>query len=771
MINSITTKKYKKKIKVQLSKPEITIIPNSLSEDNEFKVTVINETRDFISFQLELLAPGLEDKSDINWYTVEPEICTKNPPGSETEFQVSIIKPPIPAYNQTVDLEVKAFCIEDEKLFNSENIRLKIENSRPKIELKLPLDELEVKPGEKKDIPVIVTNLSSNLTYVELQFFAEIAVSGLDKVFPIDGYLNSQSIPPGKSKVFKIPCKILDKTKPGKYEFTVTDISDNNYYQSNQKDRPLAKEFLNVLPHGVIEFKCDNPVQEIPNTDNDSEGGQSDTAEYKLEFENQFKLKEEIGIHIRGKNLELVNFHDWESVKLESPNQRPIIDLKISKQRPLFGWTRQFTFLVEPYLKSNNNVSFQPEIKLLKLKVAPKIPFLIQLLGLISVPLLFLSLINYFRYPRHDAPVTSVVINDLAGTVISGSSDRTIRRWQVNSSWFGNKSGLKFEDKVASEIPKAVRVIRFSSRNPNVVAVGLENGEIHLKNFDSGKRMGNPLLEDKDIGNRVFDLEFTSDSRTLIAAYGGGQIKQWNLNQPILPKENNAKFTISTLDISENSQLPLVVVGGQFNKLGFWDWKNGDKSKIYHLPYYEQDSNKNNSIFGKQDYITSLAIADKKDQLITADNQGTLKVWDLNKIRECINKDKLSQNNQGSEDRGKIPETDPEQKPIPLDCGKDEVLLNKLKLKNTHTFPSIRSIAITKDESYLASAGDDGNVRIWNLKKRLTRKPISLINTGKRLNTVDIKFRKIRSETKKELLVVTGDDDNRVMLYRVKIGD
>ena len=36
----------------------------------------------------------------------------------------------------------------------------------------------------------------------------------------------------------------------------------------------------------------------------------------------------------------------------------------------------------------------------------------------------------------------------------------------------------------------------------------------------------------------------------------------------------------------------------------------------------------------------------------------------------------------------------------------------------TEEFPSIRSVAITEDESYLASAGDDGYVRICQIKDK-----------------------------------------------------
>ncbi|NJM22202.1 MAG: hypothetical protein HC907_27575 [Richelia sp. SM1_7_0] len=444
---------------MKLSKDQITIIPNHLSEDNEFNVTVINDSDKFASFQLELNAPGLEDKSDFKWYKIEPKICTKKPPGSETEFRVAITKPPIPAYNKTIDLDVKAFSVEDDK-FESEKIKLKIENPLPKIELKLlyeKFDKIDAKPGQKIDIPVIITNLSSNLTNVQLQLFANLPTSEA----------NSEVILPTRPKVLNIPLEIPNDAKLGEYEFIIRDVSDNNYSQSNKKDRPYVKGILNILPHGIIELKCDNPVQEIPCVENNTENNQIDTVIYKLEFINKFHLEEavDIDVHIREKNVKTIDYNTSGSFTLSSQQQKEelIINARLTEKRPLFGWKRQFTIVAKPYCKSNNQVKFQPKTQRLVLNVSPTIPFWLQLLGLISIPLLIISLFNYFTFPRHDAPVTSIGISDLGGTVISGSSDRTIRRWQVDDSWFGNNRGLKFEDILAkdSDIPKAVRVIRF----------------------------------------------------------------------------------------------------------------------------------------------------------------------------------------------------------------------------------------------------------------------------------------------------------------------
>ena len=759
----------KSPITTVVTKKQLTIIPDSLSEDNEFDVKVINGSNKFISFQLELTAKGLEDKSDFDWYKVEPEICTKNPPGSETDFHIAITKPPIPAYDSTIDLILTALSVEDEKLYNSQKIRLKVENPRKNIDIQLNSNKkFRGKPGEKIEIPVTITNISPHFTDIQLE------LSGLEN-FEIQNNNLILQLRPVSTQTINLSCQIPEQPTETSYNFQIAAISQNNVCQSYDEGN------LEILPYGIVEFECHNAVQNIPNKD----GEKPNLVCYELEFTNHSYSRQQVNVNLVGKDVNKCDVYQSENIPLKAnDNKKPILKKYVEKKRPWFGWKRQFKFAVSPYLHSGSEVEIKSKVdsETLTLNVSPIIPLFLQFLGLLSIPLLILFL-NYLRFPGHKAPVTSVRFTDIAGTVISGSSDRTIRRWQVNNNLLENQNGLKHEDILASEseIKKAVRVIRFRPKQHNQVAVGLENGEIHLWDLSSGKHISR-YLQFKDEKNRVFDLDFTNDAQTLIAAYGGGQIRQWNLNQPGLMDFNirlqsiNSKFTISTLGISENSKnydLPLVIVGGRFNKLAFWDWQNKNRSKdenlneinIYHLPYYDNLNEK--QISGKESYITSLAIADKKELLITADNKGLLKLWDLNKIRECI---VIHRNYKNDDDeKNKLYY-------IPLNCTRNNVLINQVALNKdsdsqTRNFPSIRSIAITEDESYLASAGDDGYIRIWKIQSRENEERLCFYKkqTGAKLNTVDIKLKKIEGKEEKELLIATGDDNFKVKLYRENI--
>lgn len=760
-------------IKTIVSKPEIALKPDSLSEsyqDNEFDVTVINNSRKFTSFQIELTTPSFEEQLDENWYRIEPEICSKNPPGSKTDFHIIVTKPPIPAYNKTIDLFIKTFSIEDEKLSNSKKIQLKIGNPAKAVNLQLLNRKIKANPGQNIDIPVALTNLGSNNIDAQLECLVTINrfdISGSGK-FDIERYLYPQ-IKPTSTETFNFSLKIPDDTKPGSYTCKVEVVSSSDIFQRDEG-------VIEILTPGVIEFRCKETVQEIPNQNNK----ESHRFTYQLEFTNNSYLKNKLIVSLQGKDVEKcefseVNFENILEANKDNLNKNSsIINISGTKQRPFLGWKRQLEFTALPKLESENKVEIIPKTHQLKLNVSPIIPFFWQILGLISIPLLLL-LFNYFKFTGHDAPVTTVRLSNFASTVISGSSDRTIRSWEVNNNWFQNWSGLKFKSLLSlkptkskpdkEEIKKAIRIIRFRPGFSNQIAVGLENGEVHLWDYLSEKKKVTPenikLINKQEKGNRVFDLEFTNNSQKLIAAYSG-KIRELDLN-PVSNKDSSkpqnpeirTEFTISSLGISENSQRPLVIVGGNFNKLGFWDWQNSDndnRNKIYHLS--DNSTITNDSfppIVGKESYITSLVIADDKNLLLTADNKGLIKSWDLNKIRNCINNQQKSNK--------KIIELN--------DCQ----LKSKQIIYNNQEedFSSIRSIAITENENYLTSVGDDNHLRIWRINSNNEFSCI-IYNHKKdaRFNTVDIKLEKTDiNQKEKELLIATGDDKSRVMLYRI----
>lgn len=136
----------------------------------------------------------------------------------------------------------------------------------------------------------------------------------------------------------------------------------------------------------------------------------------------------------------------------------------------------------------------------------------------------------------------------------------------------------------------------------------------------------------------------------------------------------------------------------------------------------------------------------------------------MDSIRQCINNTSaaLAKNS----DR-RQPQTDSYGNIIiSLDC--DDAMLDRWHQGDNNQ--PVRSVALSQNGCYLASGGDDGRVVLWPLENR---KRSSQYRDGKiiaefqgvRLNSVDIKA------LDDNLLIATGDDKNRVRLYRVNGSD
>ncbi|MEL6463272.1 MAG: hypothetical protein AAFQ91_34540, partial [Cyanobacteria bacterium J06621_15] len=96
----------KEKIITKISTNKLTFHPTGVS----FNVTVINNSDDFATFQVELLADVVKDLNH-SWYKISPEVCTKKPPGDSTEFSIFISKIPIQGFVGLMTLTVRVFSL------------------------------------------------------------------------------------------------------------------------------------------------------------------------------------------------------------------------------------------------------------------------------------------------------------------------------------------------------------------------------------------------------------------------------------------------------------------------------------------------------------------------------------------------------------------------------------------------------------------------------------------------------------------------------------
>jgi WD40 repeat protein len=758
-------------VKSEISKKELKLTPDSSSsffaennqDEREFDITVTNSSDRFASFQIELWAKGTEHLPEVQWYKVDPMICAKKPPGDRTTFHVIITKAPVPAYNTIVELTVKVLSVESERLSTSETVLLKIGEAQKPLKLFLPITDLKVYPSDRLVIPALVHNLSPRSTEVTL------SLKELDPAWVKDGAVKSVRIGAGDSAQVELSCipPQSPDVQSGIYNFEVEarDQLDNTDSETGT---------LEVLPNGYIAFSCSSQQLTIPPVA--QWFSRHASIQYQLQFINQSALLQRIQPEIQeinqkkfvAKVLDESTSEELHSIKL-LPEAQATIPIKITPHRPWVGREQQLFLQVTPQLshptsgETSSYIQAMPNTHTLELRVRPWVPF--WLLGIGGLLGLFCLVSSFLTKPYHTAPVNSVRLISNASTVVSGSSDQTIQRWQVLnfSTFFSNFTWLRHQREIADSksTGKAVRVIREIPAHEGKIAAGLENGRIQLWNVSSQQK----IIEFSKLGDRVFDLVFTQDSKNLFSGHGSSQVRRWDL-QTVYQDQNPQpdqeivipNTAISALAVSEQaSQQPLVAIAGQFNQLVIW---NPDKKTADVIDYQLKiETPQAPIVSSRYDYINSLAVSQGDFPiLVTADSKGWISTWSMSRLRDCTRQnDSVKFRETFRETFGNVIR----QSPCP------GAIIETWK--GSDNFQSINAVAITKDGRYVAGAGEDGRVKLWQLNeydKKSSEISIKNPDLGISLKSVDI-----QQPDANHILITSNAPHNQVNLINVPVGD
>lgn len=677
-----------------------------------FEVTVINESEQFASFQLEIKAEGSEPNLGFRWYQLSPEVAAKKPPGDRTQFSVAILDNPIPGFVGTMNLLVRIVSLElrqEERLV----VRLAIAAGAAlaPIKLTLPVPEFQVQPGEAVTIPAQVINPNHQPVQASLK------VLGLPDGWLVDGEEQTLQLKPGGLAEVGFRCQPSPdlQTASQPYPFTMA---------ATQPTVPpiAAHGVLKVAAIGHVAFYCMPLLREIP-TDVEpnlqpASLHPANSVAYDLAFENASNVSQQVSVQLQSGKGSLDHLQVIPEQADLLPGTTTTLRLVASHPRPKLGPARTVPIGVTPVL-SDRRLDLHTDDETLELRVLPVVPLWLQVLG----GLLGLALLGWLVFHRpegHTAAVNSVQFSGNANQVISGSNDQTIRRWRVNDD------RLEPDGILAQTAHKAVRVVRYRPIDNNVVAAGLENGEIELWNVLPGgvhQPSQKPVVSlSSEKADRVLSLAFTRDSQFLFSGHGSGMVLQWDLDAPARPVRDRAvQFAISDLALVGRDKL--LAIAGRYNRLVLWNWTS---NQLYPLAYPSGD---------QTTYIQSLATTDRPTSLLaTADSQGTLSLWDL---RQCVTK---------------------------LQPGCEQ----RLDHWQGHGGKPVRAIALSANGCYLASVGDDGRTMLWSLAqgKRDTDSPDF---NGRELGRVATKLNSVSlTAGAGAVRVISGDEANQVRFYRLQ---
>ncbi|MBM0744574.1 hypothetical protein JOY44_23695 [Phormidium sp. CLA17] len=714
-----------KQIVTELSSRQVTLSAGQTMA--VFNATVYNDSDQFASFQLKLLAAGATGGTSKPWYRLTPSVSSKIPAGDSTRFQVEIFDLPSIAqeFQGSIDLTVEVTSRELYNQYDRQSLRLLatgLQGKPPDLSLLMPT--LQAFPGDRVEIVGQVYNSTAIPTEAVLR------LTGLpDRWFP-DGVQQLLPLPSGKLQKVTFECEIPAPTQ------ALSQVYPLQLEATGRFPTAIAAGELHILPAGERFFTCDPLECAIPEQLGRWQNPTQGVAQFTLQFNNLSNLEPMAQVRVRQLSKHRRWFWQKEllpaepvfalppGVALELPNPLPIglspTSLQIHRRLPWLGWARLQWFEVKA--ETGDTIPFQPETQTLQVHVFPVIPLWLQLLGALLALGFGALLLALLTDPGHRGPVNSVQFSGQGTEVLSGSDDQTIRRWRVQDQ------SLTTQNRIGN-LDKAIRVVRYRPVNNDQAAIGFENGEIQLANLLTGRR--SRLIADKD--DRVFDLVFSRDARTLYSGHGSGLVLQWDtrpiLEQTAPQRAYDTKFAIEAMALVGNDDSHLAI-GGRYNRLLILETKkNASTAKtaqFLEVPYPSGSST---------DYISSLSAADQQPNLLViGDTQGRISLWDA---QTCLK-------NQGR-------------------CGSIEPPWL------AHGGSPLRSVALSFDGCFVASAADDGEVKLWaldgqGLRRSSVREGRVLTRSRKPINAVDL------IQDRDSIWVTSGGDDGEVRLHRVQLG-
>jgi WD40 repeat protein len=699
-------------ISTQISQKDLRFQPGG--QPVSFEVKVINTSEQFATFQVKVLAAGVEATAGDYWYRLAPEVSAKTPPGDSTSFSITILDTPKPGFAGTMNLFVQIYCLELRQE-EREILRLKLEPSNTVIPLKIELGSrsFKVQSSESIEIPVTVTNLA------QFPVEALLRCNGLNPSWLPEGNERRVQLRAGGQAQTQFLCQIPPPAQaPSEiYPFTVEALQGGGTVSK-------VEGVILLMPTGLIEFSVTPSEQQIPEQRGRWMNWNANTASYPLLFTNEGNLRQQI-------TAQVTEEPDQPKCKLQiEPPQMDLaigataqLTLFVSKQRPWFGPAKKCAYEAKAVVLSDPALPVQNQTQRLKLRIQPMLPLWVQGLGVLTLLWLlwWLSWLNPNNpFWGHRDVVNSVRFNGLGDDLISGSSDKSIIAWHVDG--FFNPFLNQQLGKIGKTGDRAVRVVRYRPVNNDQVAAGLENGEIQLWSAIPGNKTPiQTFFAQKD--DRVLDLAFSQDSRVLFSGHGSGAVVQWDLDSqgaqssvPTIVRKTEAGFSVYAIALVGSQETDLAIAGIR-NRLALLNLKTNQLRDVS----VDEGS--------QADYILSIATADRKKTLLaTANNRGRIQLWNL---QPCLSST--------------------------ANC--------ELLDQWTADPQGIHSVALSADGCYLASGGEGGKTMVWPLNPRGDRSSQSaqgqeLNRSSRSINAVDI----LRGRD--EILVARGGDDRHVSLYR-----
>jgi len=288
-------------------------------------------------------------------------------------------------------------------------------------------------------------------------------------------------------------------------------------------------------------------------------------------------------------------------------------------------------------------------------------------------------------FPGHQDAVNSISFSPDGKTIASGSWDKTIKLWNIESGESQTLSG--HTDKVWR--------VRYSPSNGNMIASASTDKTVRLWNAKSGEFLGE-LLGNTDI---IIDLSFSPDSKKIATASLDGTIKIWDTTTKkeleILenPQGLNGSYSV---DFHPNGA-KLAVVGYQDGSIKVWDLNTKTPKVIGH--------HKISATFVRFSHDGRLLASSSGDGIIT--------LWKDDQFLTTIKADKKEIYGLAFSPSDQILASVGEDRTINL--WQIDGTLSETLVAHEYEIYDISFSPNYEDDQLIASANEDRTIRLWKI--------------------------------------------------------
>ncbi|MCA2696745.1 MAG: hypothetical protein IM492_11285 [Microcystis sp. M040S2] len=328
----------------------------------------------------------------------------------------------------------------------------------------------------------------------------------------------------------------------------------------------------------------------------------------------------------------------------------------------------------------------------------------------------------------HDNSVTSVNFSPDGKTLVSGSDDNTIKLWNV-------ETGQEIRTLYGHD--SYVSSVNFSPDGKTLVS-GSYDKTIKLWDVETGQEIRTLYGHD----NFVYSVNFSPDGKTLVSGSNDKTIKLWNVEtgQEIRTFKGHDSYVYS-VNFSPDGKT--LVSGSNDKTIKLWNVETGQEIR---------------TLYGHDSYVWSVNFSPDGKTLVSGSNDKTIKLWNVEtgqEIRTLKGHDSSVYSVNFSPD-GKTLVSGSYDKTIKLWDVETGQEIRTLYGHDSYVW----SVNFSPDGKTLVSGSDDKTIKLWN------------VETGQEIRTLkghDSSVLSVNFSPDGKTLV-SGSDDKTIKLWNVETG-